>query len=465
MNLKDCQVFTPIDTVKYMLDLIEYNEEIFGKTIIDFSCGCGNFLVETVRRFIEDGTAKNISKVKIKHALQKCIWGCDVDENCVEKCIDNLDRIAREYGLHSIKWSVSKCDGLYFDNGIRFDYVVGNPPYICYLNLDKETRQKTKENFRSCSKGKFDYSYAFIEKGLQLLKNNGIMVMISPINMFKTVFADNLRNIIKPEITKIIDCSTMKIFDEVLTSPAITVYKKGTLSNALVYKELKKSNIETERIIDKSALSGKWNFTDYTAGGKNRFGDYYKVSNCIATLANRVFIHTENQYGELGLDIEKGALKIAVSPKSEQFSIKQKIIFPYYYRNGKLKNYSEEEITKKYPKLMDFLTSKKQELLQRDSDKNAKWFEFGRSQALSHINQRKLLISTIITKKIRVYDLDASVVPYSGIYIIPRNNASLDDAKLILQTERFYNYLFSKGVKVSGDSFRISSKDIEDYKY
>ena len=465
MNLKECQVFTPLETVNYMLDLIEYSDGIFRKKIIDYSCGYGNFLVEIVRRFIEDGLAQNNSKTKIKNALQKCIWGCDIDDNCVKNCINNLNCIASEYGICSVNWRICKCDGLYFDEENMFDYVVGNPPYISYLNLDRDTRRKTKENFVSCSKGKFDYFYAFIEKGLQLLKTNGLMVMISPINMFKTVFAENLRNIIKPELTQVIDCSTMKIFDEVLTSPAITVYKKGTLSNALVYKELKKSNIETERIIDKSALSGKWNFTDYTVGGKNRFGDYYKVSNCIATLANRVFIHTENQYGELGIDVEKGALKIAVSPKSEQFSIKQKIIFPYYYRNGKLKNYSEEEITKKYPKLMDFLTSKKQELMQRDSDKNAKWFEFGRSQALSHINQRKLLISTIITKKIRVYDLDASVVPYSGIYIIPRNNASLDDAKLILQTERFYNYLFSKGVKVSGDSFRISSKDIEDYKY
>ena len=66
---------------------------------------------------------------------------------------------------------------------------------------------------------------------------------------------------------------------------------------------------------------------------------------------------------------------------------------------------------------------------------------------------------------VRVYDLDSSVVPYSGIYIIPRDNSSLDDAKLILQTKRFYEYLLTKGVKVSGDSIRISSKDVEEYRY
>lgn len=149
----------------------------------------------------------------------------------------------------------------------------------------------------------------------------------------------------------------------------------------------------------------------------------------------------------------------------EQFGIKQKIIFPYYYENDELKNYTEDEITQKFPKLMAFMSSKKEALASRDSDKNAQWYEYGRSQALRHINQSKLMISTIITKVVRVYDLDSSVVPYSGIYIIPRDSASLDDAKLILQTKRFYEYLLTKGVKVSGDSIRISSKDVEEYRF
>ena len=156
---------------------------------------------------------------------------------------------------------------------------------------------------------------------------------------------------------------------------------------------------------------------------------------------------------------------MAISPKSEQFGIKQKIIFPYYYENGKLKNYTEKEINLKFPKLMKYLTSKRVELISRDSDKSAKWYEYGRSQALSSMNQEKLLISTIITKVVKLYQLDNNTIPYSGIYIVPRGNASLDDAKLILQTERFYNYLHTKGVNVSGESIRISSRDVEEYRY
>lgn len=465
MNLKDCQVFTPKETVIYMLDLLDYRENIFEKTIIDNSCGNGNFLVEIVRRFIIDANKQNIDKRKIKNSLENCIFGCDVDSKCVDACIENLNKVASGFGYKNIKWNISKCDGLYYDDNIKFDYVVGNPPYISYLDLDEKTRVKTKEKFQSCSIGKFDYSYAFIEKGLQLLKINGKMAMITPANMFKTVFAENLREIIKTELTYIIDCSSKKIFDKVLTTPAITIYEKGSKSHSLIYREISDSNEEYEKIISKDVLIEKWNFTDYISAGNKRFGDSFKASNCIATLANKIFIHDEDETGKLDIDIESNVVRVAKSPRSEQFGINQKIIFPYYYENGELKHYSEKEMKKKFPKTMSFLNAKKDDLLSRNSDENAKWYEYGRSQALRHINQKKLLFSTIITKKVRIYELDADIVPYSGIYVIPKDTGSLDEARLILQSKRFYNYLLAKGVKVSGDSIRISSKDVEEYRY
>ena len=463
MDLSKCQIFTPPHIVKYMLDKIDYTSNIFGKKIIDNSCGTGNILVEVVERFIMDAKKSRKHKKTIKKELESCIFGYDIDPKMVDVCVENLNNVALSFGLKDVQWSIYNEDGLYVDGS--FDYVVGNPPYISYLDLDQKTRTKTKDNFNSCSIGKFDYSYAFIEKGLKLLNNNGKMAMITPANMFKTVFAETLRGIIKSELTHIVDCSAAKIFDDVLTSPAITIYEKGNKSNVLIYQEMIESRIDNETVIDKQSLSGKWNFTTYVESGERRFGDSFKASNCIATLANKIFIHKVNDQGKLDIDVEEDALKEAKSPKSEQFGIKQKIIFPYYYENNELKSYTEDEINQRYPKLMTFLSSKKEELTSRDSDKNAQWYEFGRSQALRHINQDKLMISTIITKVVRVYELDSSVVPYSGIYIIPRKKSSLDDAKLILQTKRFYEYLLTKGVKVSGDSIRISSKDVEDYRY
>lgn len=466
MDLSKCQIFTPSDIVKYMLDKIDYSDNVFGKRIIDNSCGTGNILIEVVERFIADAKKARKRKATIKKGLETCVFGCDIDSKVLQVCIENLDKVALRAGLSNVQWNISNEDGLYFDDSIKFDYVVGNPPYVAYADLDYEDRIKTRDNFISCALGKFDYSYAFVEKGLSLLASNGKMVMITPSNMFKTVFGAKLRELIKKELTEIIDCSGINVFESVLTAPAITVYQKGSNSNIIIYREKKKkNNIETEKFIDKDLLVDKWDFTGFQSHGHRAFGDYFKVSNAIATLANKVFIHNVNNDGELEINIEKAVLRPAKSPKTEQYQIIQQIIFPYQYIDSELIRYEEDKFKSEFPLAYKYLKSKKKVLESRDSDSKAKWYEYGRSQALAHLNCEKLLMSTVITKKVRLYKLDVDTIPYSGLYIVPRREMTLDTAFTILQSKDFYNYLLSKGVKERGVSFRISSKDVEKYKF
>ena len=74
-------------------------------------------------------------------------------------------------------------------------------------------------------------------------------------------------------------------------------------------------------------------------------------------------------------------------------------------------------------------------------------------------------MSTIITRRVRLYRLTAEEIPYSGLYIIPTTSMPLDTAITILQSQHFYNYLVSKGVKERGVSIRISSKDVEEFQF
>lgn len=39
-----CQIFTPDDIVKSMLDHLGYSDHLYGKTILESSCGNGQFL-------------------------------------------------------------------------------------------------------------------------------------------------------------------------------------------------------------------------------------------------------------------------------------------------------------------------------------------------------------------------------------------------------------------------------------
>lgn len=82
------------------------------------------------------------------------------------------------------------------------------------------------------------------------------------------------------------------------------------------------------------------------------------------------------------------------------------------------------------------------------------------------MNQKKLLLSTVVTNNVELYELDINTVPYSGIYIISKDEEyDLNDAKIILQSKDFFEYVQRIGINVSGKSIRITCKDINNFEF
>ena len=61
-----CQIFTPSDIVEKMLDMAGYSIHLWGKKVLENSCGDGQILVAVVKRYIEDSKKQGISKKLIK---------------------------------------------------------------------------------------------------------------------------------------------------------------------------------------------------------------------------------------------------------------------------------------------------------------------------------------------------------------------------------------------------------------
>jgi hypothetical protein len=112
---------------------------------------------------------------------------------------------------------------------------------------------------------------------------------------------------------------------------------------------------------------------------------------------------------------------------------------------------------------VEYLNNYKEKLLKRKSDKSSKWFEYGRSQALAHLNQKKILLSTVVTNEINVYHIDKESIPYSGIYITALRKNKLDIAVKILKSDDFLSYVKSIGISANGTSVRITPADINNY--
>lgn len=81
-----CQVFTPKDYVKELLDSVEYKEDILHKRILENSFGDGNILVEIVKRYIKNAKKLKYTNMQIKKMLENNIFGFEIDEYHFQKC-------------------------------------------------------------------------------------------------------------------------------------------------------------------------------------------------------------------------------------------------------------------------------------------------------------------------------------------------------------------------------------------
>ena len=142
------QIPTPLDYVDKLLDIANYKENLFGKTILENSCGDGNILVEIVRRYILDSKNHGFDKSQISKGLERDIWAYEIDENCVETCLKRLEQLRRDEGLRQINWNIINDDYLFSDSK-QYCFIVGNPPFITYHNLPLNTREKLKASFKS----------------------------------------------------------------------------------------------------------------------------------------------------------------------------------------------------------------------------------------------------------------------------------------------------------------------------
>lgn len=458
------QIPTPEKYVNLMLDEVGYQEQLLGKTFIDNSCGDGNVLVEAVKRYISASQKEGYTKESIKRNLECDILGYDIDKKAVNTTIKRLNDIAAKEEIYDVRWNVQTSD--YLKTVVnKYDYIVGNPPYITYHNLTIEQREYVKNNFTSCQEGRFDYCYAFIEKSIKSLTETGKMAYLIPFSVFRNRFAFNLRKQLLKKLCKIIDLSGIDVFPNRTVGAAIIVCKNEDVES--VEYTRKKNKISGLR---KTAFGEKWIFEIPTIAEK-KFGDYFTVLNSIATLKNEVYLfeperEDDNYYYFEDAKIEKIMAYTAVSPRSRRNNRNYKIIFPYKIEGQNIARIEEEDFQIQYPCTYQYLLKKKEKLQDRNLDEKTNWYEYGRSQALSSICSEKILIPMVVSSKIITYKEEADTIPFAGYYITCKTSQyTLNDAKHILESQDFMHYIKAYGTPTTKTSYRISTRDIKNFRF
>ena len=466
------RIFTPFYIVEKILDDVGYNSsDILGRTILDPACGDGRFLVKIAERIIEFSSVD-----KLKYNLEK-MHGWDIDNKAVEQAIDNLNELIKPVNV-KVNWNVKVLNSLHKgiiqqdlffsnDDTEKFDFIVGNPPYIRIQHLELDERKFIQNHYHFCKSGSTDIYIAFYELALNLLKDTGVCGYITPNTFFHTDTAKELRRYLaeRQNLIQITNYGHIQLFDNATTYSAIVIFDK----NKHKYFKFQKAETATtfkKRDIEFSELKNQkfWQLTinKRTEIKGKRLGDIAEIHVGITTLSDKIymmpFVKKEGEYIYLQskfagiIKLEKGILKpiIKVSTlKTSNESIKEYVIFPYKKINGKHQIIPEQELKENYPLTYQYLLSMKSVLDKRDNGKPnpAAWYAFGRTQGLDTSFGKKILFSPMNKKPNFIYSDNEEATFYSG-YCIKYNG---DYNKLL---EQLNSKQMEEFIKISSRDFR-----------
>ncbi|MCS5422843.1 MULTISPECIES: Eco57I restriction-modification methylase domain-containing protein [Psychrilyobacter] len=214
------KVYTPDYIAKEMinksLDIYfngDYSRSKFDNLrCADLSCGTGNLLLPLLNTIIQ------LYKAKLGEYTYNISWitGYDIDGEALLICKNNILKILEKYEIEDKNINLIKTNSLMEEIDETYDLVLGNPPYFGEKNNkeifeDMKKYKFGKENYE----GKMDYAYFFIAKGIDALKDGGVLTYITTNYWFKADHAKKLREKIKKYTTfKYINNYNRSVFEE-----------------------------------------------------------------------------------------------------------------------------------------------------------------------------------------------------------------------------------------------------------
>lgn len=266
--------FIARNTVGKFLEGCSEPKDVSAIKILDPACGSGSFLmknVDVIRDWYQAFNYKNSPEAlpgsldvhlqennTEKTILTENLFGVDLDPQAVEITILNLSLKAvtpkkklpymgdhvkcgnsivsnsqpnwREYFTHpdtmrAFDWNKELAEIL--EKG-GFEVVVGNPPYVTMEKLP-EYQDYCKAYYPEVYSGKNDFHYYFLTKGIQLLRDKGLLGFITSRYYIEAKYAKKLRKYILENscIKAIIDFGNFQVFEGVSVLTSIIILQKN----------------------------------------------------------------------------------------------------------------------------------------------------------------------------------------------------------------------------------------------
>ena len=220
------QYFTPRALISAMVRCVR--PEV-GKTVADPCCGSGGFLLAT-KAFIEK-SGKMMTSEQKKFMKFQMFSGWEIVPSTYRLCLMNLF-------LHNISDfegtpPITRADSLLADPGIRFDYILTNPPFgkkssLTFTNEEGEQEQEdrvyNRQDFWATSSNK---QLNFVQHINTLLKVGGTAAVVVPDNV---LFEGGAGETVRKKLLETADLHT------ILRLPTGIFYAQGVKANVIFFE-------------------------------------------------------------------------------------------------------------------------------------------------------------------------------------------------------------------------------------
>lgn len=222
------------------------NEET--KSILEPSCGDGNFIESAINRFKE----LNVDTSEI----QKRITGIEL----IKEEADKVEERTRVLGLKESP--IVNNDFFHYiqeNEKKKFDVVIGNPPFIRYQNFPEEHRRiaiEMMENLGLKPNRLTNIWVPFLVVSSSLLKENGKLAMVIPAELFQVKYAAETRIFLSKFFERITIITFKKLVFEGIQQEVVMLLCEKKVENGKGIRLIDFERLEDLDTIDFAAING-----------------------------------------------------------------------------------------------------------------------------------------------------------------------------------------------------------------
>jgi len=334
----------------------------------------------------------------------------------------------------------------------RYDYVIGNPPYVPITALDVNERESYRKVYRT-ARGRFDLYLLFFEQALSLLRSSGRMVFVTPEKFLYVQTAEPLRRLLgnfRVNELHFLDEST---FVNLVTYPLVTTITAGSAPGDTTIVHRDGRNV----VARLTSVLGSW--LPVIRGG-NQEADTLTLTDICVRISCGVATGADSVYLVRTADLDprlRSYARPTVAGRQlgpgKPLSPIHSLLLPYS-DDGRL--LPEDNLGE----LGHYLSegSRRARLEKRTCVSRKPWYAYHETPPLNEALRPKILCKDIGAAPFFISDLNGAILPrHSVYYIVPRSSDVIPELTAYLNSAPTQQWLRDHCQRADKDFVRLQS--------